>query len=166
MMNESAAKEIASWQYEGNAAFYNTRSEDMKATVLAFCDPAHRYHYLTGSGDGKILAFCCFGEDARVSGGNYDEDALDVGMGIHPQSMGRGLGKQVLSCAMKFACREYQAIRFRATVAAFNGQALRMCMKAGFQEISTFLQPENGCRYFVLLLDLSKSKTATHQQDG
>ncbi|MCY3835364.1 MAG: GNAT family N-acetyltransferase [Anaerolineaceae bacterium] len=165
-MNESAAKEIASWQYEGNAAFYNTRNEDMEATVVAFCEPAHRYHYVTRSADGRILAFCCFGEDARVLGGKYDENALDVGISIHPRSIGRGWGKQILSLAMEFACCEYQASRFRATIAAFNERALRMCRTAGFQECFYFLQPENRCRYFVLVLDRSKSQFVSHQQGG
>ncbi len=97
-MGEAAARAIAGWRYAGALAFYNTAEEEVEMTVRTLCAPQHRY-FAMALRNGDMLGYCCFGEDARVRGGNYPDDALDIGMGIQPCLLGRGLGTHLLQQA-------------------------------------------------------------------
>ena len=87
-------------------------------------------------------------------------NALDVGMGIHPNYLSRGLGKWVLRIALEYARCMFKPRRFRATVAAFNERALRLCLGAGFKKRSSFLDPGGRCTYTVLILDVENKMGA------
>ena len=159
-MDEAAARAIAGWRYAGAHALYNTAEEEIEATVCTLCTPQHRY-FAMALRDGGLLGYCCFGEDARVRVGNYPDDALDIGMGIQPCLLGRGLGMHLLQQAIAFANREYAPPRIRATVAAFNERALRLCRSAGFRECTSFLHPDSEMSYVVLIRDATRV-TAPH----
>ena len=154
-MDATAARAIARWRYAGAHALYNTAEEEIEATVCTLCTPQHRY-FAISLRDGGLLGYCCFGEDARVRGGNYPDDALDIGMGIQPCLLGQGLGTHLLQQAIAFANQEYAPPRFRATVAAFNERALRLCRSAGFRECTSFLHPDSEMSYVVLIRDATQ----------
>ena len=160
-MDEAAARAIAGWRYAGALAFYNTAEEEVEMTVRTLCAPQHRY-FAMALRNGDMLGYCCFGEDARVRGGNYPDDALDIGMGIQPCLLGRGLGTHLLQQAIAFANQEYAPPRIRATVAAFNERALRLCRSAGFRECTSFLHPDSEMSYVVLIRDAARKLTAPH----
>lgn len=152
-MEETAARAIAGWRYAGAYRIYNTAEREIEAAAETLCAPQHRYFTVSSSEDGRLLGFFCLGEEAQVPGGDYSGEALDIGMGIHPGSLGRGLGRRILRLALDHAKREYVPSRFRATVAAFNERALRLCWGVGFTESATFFHPENQLTYVVLTRD-------------
>ena len=154
-MDATAARAIARWRYAGAHALYNTAEEEIEATVCTLCTPQHRY-FAISLRDGGLLGYCCFGEDARVPDGDYPDDALDIGMGIQPALLGQGLGTRLLQQAIAFANQEYAPPRFRATVAAFNERALRLCRGAGFRECTCFLHPNNEMAFVVLIREAAR----------
>ena len=154
-MDEAAARAIVGWRYDGAYTLYNTAKEEIGATVRTLCAPQHRYFAISLL-DGDLLGFCCFGEDARVPGGNYSDAALDIGIGIQPVLLGRGLGRRLLRQALTFANQQYAPPRFRATVATFNQRALNLCRSAGFQESSRFRHPDNKITYAILYRDAAR----------
>ena len=95
-------------------------------------------------------AYCCFGKEARVPGGNYREDALDMGLGVHPFHTGRGMGITYVGAVLEFAQNNFGQERYRVTVASFNKRALRVWSNAGFRWKNEFHRPDSGFRFTIL----------------
>ena len=151
-MTAEYAREILGWRYEPPYDFYNPGAgideEDLAATFL---NPDYHY-YAVLDAHGALIAYRCFGEDARVAGGDYTADALDMGGGLRPDLTGRGLGPPVMRAAMDFARVEFAPRVFRTTVAAWNVRALRACMKAGYQPTAAF-ENSQGNPFVILMRD-------------
>ena len=149
-MTAEYAREILGWRYEPPYDFYNPGAgideEDLAATFL---NPDYHY-YVVLDAHGALIAYCCFGEDARVAGGDYTADALDMGGGWRPDLTGRGLGPQVMRAAMEFARSVFAPRVFRTTVAAWNVRALRACMRVGYRPAATF-ESLAGARFVLLM---------------
>ena len=139
------AKEIAAWRYEGVYSLYDGDPEGFE-TLL---QPEYRVHSARGE-HGELVGFCSFGEDARVAGYDYADDALDVGLGMRPDLVGRGLGIGFTRAVLEFAEREYSPSAFRVTVAGFNRRAQRLCLALGFREAARFPQAQSGNEFVVL----------------
>jgi RimJ/RimL family protein N-acetyltransferase len=56
-----------------------------------------------------------------------------------------------MTAGLDFARSTFAPPAFRATVAAFNKRALRLCQKAGFQVIGSFDRSSDGNRFVILL---------------
>ncbi|MFN2200634.1 MAG: GNAT family N-acetyltransferase [Caldilineaceae bacterium] len=136
-MNESEAREVASWEYVGDYAAYNADAEHFDDTVRSFLNPDYAY-YAVWHDELALTGFCCYGADAQVPGGDYSEGAVDIGLGLRPDLVGCGLGSSFLGAVMQNAARTRYAgidadkMIFRATIAAFNGRSLRLFGRAGF----------------------------------
>ena len=109
----------------------------MDAAVAEFLTPEFAYHAVRDT-DGDLVGFCCFGPDARVTGGSYFSPALDVGIGLRPDRTGQGIGGSVLAEVLAFAKERYAPPAFRATIATWNQRSLRTFEKAGFRIERTF----------------------------
>jgi RimJ/RimL family protein N-acetyltransferase len=131
------AEEISRWRYPGPYATYNGDP----ASVAGILDPRYDYHAVTGP-DGDLLGYLCFGIDATVPAGRelglYEDDALDVGLGMRPDLTGRGLGLDFVLAGLDFARRTYAPRAFRLTVAAFNRRAVKVYERAGFGIVREF----------------------------
>lgn len=149
-MDETSARTILSWCYDEPYALYNMAPGQIEESLQAFLDRHNAYHAITDE-HGDLMAYCCFGPDAQVLGGDYNADALDVGIGVRPDLTGRGLGFTLLNAVLGFARRMFTPSMFRATVAEFNKRALRVCEKVGFRPVQTFQRDRDG-RAFVVLV--------------
>lgn len=147
-MDEASARSIQAWRYDGPYAVYNVGSGE--ESLQAFLDPQNAYHAITGE-TGELVAFACFGPDARVRGGDYAEPALDVGLGLRPDLTGRGLGLGMVEAILDHARGAFTPATFRLTVAAFNRRALRVYKRAGFRPVQTFAHTGNGKLFVVLV---------------
>lgn len=146
--DERDAREIVSWQYGQPYDLYNLSPDDLD-TVAAFADPANGY-FSVRSDAGDLIAFLCLGADARVRGGDYGDDALDVGCGIRPDLTGHGLGPEIIRLALDVGRKRYGARRFRATIAEFNRRAQKAAEKAGFRAVSSFRRPSDRLDFVIL----------------
>jgi [ribosomal protein S18]-alanine N-acetyltransferase len=145
-ITEERARAASAWRYPGPYAIYDHEQGDWQR----FLEPAYRYHAVL---DGReLIGYCCFGDDARVPGGEYPPDALDVGAGMRPDLVGQGLGSAFLAAILEFGRTTYAAPAFAATVAAFNQRALALCRAAGFRELSRFISTGDEPREFVILV--------------
>ena len=154
-MDETAARAIATWRYEPPYEVYSLDTGDPDELVDCFLDPANAYYYVVDGG-GFLAAYCCFGPDARVPGGDYDNPALDVGLGVHPDRTGQGLGHAFVRAVLRFARQEFAPAEFRVTVAEFNERALRVWNAAGFQPVQKFERAPNGVPDGMPFLVLTK----------
>jgi ribosomal-protein-alanine N-acetyltransferase len=150
-MTESYARMALQWHYEPPYDFYNHDPAQLDQTVLAsFLNPAYHYFAVLDEND-YLIAFRCFGEDARVPGGNYSIDALDMGGGLRPDLTGHGLGPQIIRAAIDFAKVEFSPASFRTTIAEFNLRAQRACEKVGYVLAQRFIATHNGVPFVIFL---------------
>ena len=150
-MSESAARSILAWRYEPPYDFYNPDPAQLDDLLHnSFLNPDYHYFSVLDAA-GTLVAFRCFGEDARVPDGDYSADALDMGGGLRPDLTGHGLGPKVIRAAMDFARMTFSPGAFRTTVAELNLRALRACEKVGYEVSQRFVASHNGVPFVVLI---------------
>ena len=151
-MSQAHAHAMLSWRYAAPYDLYNPDPDHLEQDAQGLLDPEYNYYAMTDE-RGEFVAYCCFGPDARVPGGDYEAAALDVGMGLRPDLTGRGSGITYLSAVLDFGRRAFGPVAFRATIAEFNKRALHLCEAAGFRPVQTFRRERDGRAFVVLMLE-------------
>ena len=82
---------ILRWTYESPYDLYNHRPADRDMLLREFLEAENFYFALLDEQD-DLVAYCCYGTSARVNGGDYSVEALDLGLTVRPDLTGRGLG--------------------------------------------------------------------------
>ena len=152
-LDEKSARTILQWQYEAPHDIYNVASSDPEATLQYLLDPQNALYSIFGQPD-DLEAFCSFGPDGQVSGGDYSTPALDIGLGLRPDLTGQGYGSEYVNAVINFALSTYSAEQLRVTIAAFNGRALRVWEKAGFQVIQKFQGGWEHIDFIILMKNM------------
>lgn len=147
-MTEEDAREILSWRYDEPYDFYDPK-DDLETGVQTLVEPTNLYLGVRDR-DGELVAYYCFGGEAQVPGGDYTENALDISGGARPDKLGTGYGPMFVRVAMDFGQMFFSPEKYRATIAAFNTRALRMCENAGFVRSNEFIGPD-GTEFVVLI---------------
>jgi 8-oxo-dGTP pyrophosphatase MutT (NUDIX family)/RimJ/RimL family protein N-acetyltransferase len=148
-IDEATARVILGWRYEPPYDIYDPSFGDFEEAMQVFLDPQNAYHAITDE-HGHLVAYCCFGPDGQVPGGNYRAAALDIGLGMRPDLTGQGRGLAYVNAVLDFARRTFSPTAFRVTVAKFNQRALRVWEKAGFQPVQTFQKRGDGTAFVIL----------------
>lgn len=141
------------WEYSGPYAMYNMSAADEEAEISFFLDPQNGYFAITDE-DGTLLGFCNFGADARVPGGDYTAETVDIGMGMRPDLTGQGNGAVYAAAVFEFARNHYPDQSHRVTIAEFNERAQQLCRKVGFVQVERFERGKDG-RGFVVMVRVS-----------
>jgi [ribosomal protein S18]-alanine N-acetyltransferase len=150
-MTEAGARLVLNWRYEPPYDFYNLNPTQPDVLIRnSFLNPAYHY-YSVFDGQDSLIAYRCFGEDARVPGADYSAEALDMGGGLRPDLTGHGLGPQIIHAAMDFARVEFSPRAFRATVAEFNLRAQCACEKVGYMLVQRFIATNSGVPFVIYL---------------
>lgn len=167
LMDEAAARAIHGWRYEPPYDVYSLADEPLLGLLRAFLDPRNAYYAILDE-EGGLVAYCCFGPDAQVPGGDYGPPAVDVGLGLRPDLTGQGQGLEYVRAVLDFAQRAPAgsaagALRtavpggaadlpaFRVTVAAFNRRAQRVWKRAGFGILQRFERAGDRLPFVVLV---------------
>jgi RimJ/RimL family protein N-acetyltransferase len=136
-------RHILTWRYEPPYDIYNMGSAMPDAIELAeaidyFLRPQYRFQVMLRQPAGELAAFCSFGQDGQVAGGDYSASAVDIGMGVHPQYTGRGLGTMFAGAAIDFALQNFDPPRLRVTIAEFNRRAQKVWERHNFVPVQRF----------------------------
>ena len=150
LMDEASARATLEWRYDTPYDLYNIAPDDAEKEMQLLLDPQNAYYTITDE-HGHLVAYCCFGLDGQVAGGDYSAAALDIGLGVRPDLTGQGRGLTYVNAVLDFARRTFPPTAFRVTVAEFNKRALRVWEKAGFRPVQTFQRETDG-RPFVVLI--------------
>ena len=148
---EPDVREFASWRYEPPYDIYSVTDPVDKA-IAYFLSDAVNCHVIEGQG--VLVGFITFGSDARVPGGDYTADALDIGMGINPSLTGKGNGTAYVAAVVDHARHTFDAPRLRVSVALNNPRAQRVWEQNGFAETQRFVSTGSsvmGSTEFVVL---------------
>ena len=154
-MDDVSAHAITEWRYQPPYDVYNLQpGEDVEEAVAYLLDPQNAFYTINGRVVERepvgLLAYCSFGQDAQVPGGDYSQEALDIGLGVRPDLTGQGYGLTFVAAVLDFAHRHFRPAAFRVTIAEFNERAQRAWQKAGFRPAQTFRREFDG-RPFVIL---------------
>jgi len=148
-MDESTAREILTWRYEPPYEMFNVDPANADYDVAVLMS-ARNPTFVVRDLDGNLIAYRCFGPEARVPGGDYSVDALDTGGGMRPDLTGQGRGLGLLLAGLEFGTSTFKLNAFRVTVAEFNMRAQKVCERAGFEIVSTFARPTDGMRFVIM----------------
>ena len=148
-LDEASIREIFTWQYPPPYDVYNLLEDKLDEILPFLLDPQNAYYGLWNPVD-RLVAFCTFGQDAQVPGGDYSRDALDIGFGLHPDLTGQGMSQQYLKAVLRYAIANLSPDLFRVTIAEFNQRARRAWEKLGFQFVETFPRKSDQKPFVVL----------------
>jgi ribosomal-protein-alanine N-acetyltransferase len=127
----SDARMMASWRYEGEYAFYNTRLFPLLLVVPL--------RWLMASMGVEVYAVR---DESKEVVGTFSYtrqgDSVEIGLAMRPDLTGRGLGLDFVRAGMDFARERFAPDTFTLDVAAFNQRAITVYQRAGFVPVSTF----------------------------
>jgi ribosomal-protein-alanine N-acetyltransferase len=109
--------QLYEWRYEPPYDFYDPAADPF--------DHPERLRYVCGD-DGRVETFWEFTQDG---------DAIEIGIGLRPDLVGRGLGRAYLGAQLEFARARWTPRRFRLHVASWNERAIRLYASLGFREV-------------------------------
>lgn len=144
------ARQIAGWRYDGEYAFYNRREDALEET---FENDGSSFSAFDE--EGSLVGFFHFGDDGQIPTVEehvYEDDALDIGLGMRPDLCGKGLGLSFLREGLKFALKRFNVKTFRLSVAAFNERAVKVYGKAGFKTVATVTNSYFNNKFYIMLL--------------
>jgi RimJ/RimL family protein N-acetyltransferase len=148
--DRAAIRQFVGWQYEPPYDVYNLDLHETEELLRYFLQPDVNCYVITDK-DGDLLAYCTFGPDGQVPGGDYHDTALDIGLGVRPDLTGQGQGHTFVNAVLDFARRTFAPVLFRVTIAEFNQRAQRVWMKAGFDLVSRFGRTADGMPFVIFV---------------
>jgi [ribosomal protein S18]-alanine N-acetyltransferase len=110
-----------------------------------------KLYFAATDGHGMFISYYCHGAEARVAGGDYSEEALDIGAWMRPELTGRELGPAVINSGMEYGAQRFGASRRQATVAVFNERAIRACVRVGLVVVGGFKRSDDGTGFVILM---------------
>ena len=136
-MTKNKARHILAWKYEEPYDFYNSEGTD--EALEEMLDGSY-YALLNEQND--VIGFFCIGENAQVPVGHqfgvYVDDFLDIGLGMHPNLIGKRNGTEFCTFIIQFIEEQYIGKPIRLTVAKFNKRAIHLYKKLGFVTVAEF----------------------------
>ena len=136
-LTQSAVEEIAEWRYDPPYHFYDIDADP--EDYAGFVDSkTWENTYAVEDDGGDVVGFFTFDPSG---------DALTVGLGMHPEWTGKGLGAEFVTTGLDFAAETYDCDTFELAVASFNERARSVYDAVGFETVETFDQETNGGVY-------------------
>jgi ribosomal-protein-alanine N-acetyltransferase len=165
-IDEAFARAVLAWRYPPPYEVYNEQPDRVEQVVKELLRPDHHYYWMAEGGD-QLVAYCCFGLDARVTGGDYAMEALDLGLMVRPDLNGQGRGVQFAGAVLEFAQQTFPHRLWRVTIAEFNQRAQRVWQKLGFHRVQTFARRGDGLTFGTWILrGVRDGQQATVDLDG
>jgi [ribosomal protein S18]-alanine N-acetyltransferase len=85
--------------------------------------------------DGGLVGFGCIGAEARVPGVEEEWGTVDVGYGMRPELVGRGLGREFVGAVLVQVVAGHPAARLRMSILRWNARSRRVAEAHGFRII-------------------------------
>lgn len=137
-MNEQIAKDILNWKYDEPYDFYNNDPTDNEEVE----ELLNGSYYVLVNDLNELVGFFCIGESAQVPRGHqygvYEDDLIDMGLGMNPTLTGNGNGFEFCSFTVNLIEKIYKGTPIRLTVAKFNQRAIHLYEKLGFVQEKEF----------------------------
>ncbi|MDY7013164.1 MAG: GNAT family N-acetyltransferase [Cyanobacteriota bacterium] len=138
-LEQENALAILKWRYPAPYDRYNFNIEAFPEDLCYLLERKNAFFALLNP-KRELEGYCSFGTDGQVPGGCYSAEALDIGMGIRPDLVGRKLGKQYARAVAKYGANQYTTKHLRVTIADFNKRAQRVWQQLGFEQVEKFIK--------------------------
>ncbi len=125
------AEAIATWRYAGRDSTYDV--------IEPVTDQQGIWAVDHGS---ELVGYCCFGAEARVPGVEEEAGTLDVGYGLRPDLVGRGLGRGFVTAILEFAAAEFSPGRMRVLILSWNERSRKVAAACGFESAGVVASTE------------------------
>jgi [ribosomal protein S18]-alanine N-acetyltransferase len=136
LMNQEDAEMIALWHYPEPFSFYDWAADgDDLAELL---DPEARKDFYASVEDEACVLVGYFTFKPKAPG------ILEIGLGLHPEKIGRGHGGAFLTAGLEYARRRFAPEEFTLAVASFNRRAITVYERAGFAPVRVYMHSTNG----------------------
>ena len=122
-LSEAERAIVGEWRYPGRLSTYELGGPVAPQRPLMAVE----------HGD-ELIGYCCFDEEARVPGVEPEEGSLDVGYGLRPDLVGRGLGREFVAAILDYAEAEFEPARLRLVIVDWNATSRRLAEVLGFSE--------------------------------
>lgn len=133
----SEAFEILKWHYDPPYDFYNCEPDEEGVKELL----NNGYNAVVNE-KGDLIGFYCSGASAQVPAGRhagvYNDEAIDIGIGMRPDLTGRGYGRIFFDFVLQIISDSFPDKISRLTVARFNERAIKLYQNMGFLYQSEF----------------------------
>ena len=126
-MSDGSARQVAKWQYPPPYDFYDADPVDLPYLLDASLRAGRFFE--VANADGIMIGFFEF---------KAEFDPLEIGLGLHPDQVGRGLGLPFVRAGIEFARTHFGVTRLTLNVAAFNQRAITVYERAGFGQTGSW----------------------------
>ena len=164
-LDETGARAVITWHYPPPYDVYNEEPQRVEQVVQELLRRDYHY-YRIAEDDDPLVGYCCFGPDARVAGGDYTSEALDLGLMVRPDLTDQGRGEQFAGTVLEFAQRTFPQSVWRVTIAKFNERAQRVWQKLGFRRVQTFARRGDGLLFSVWVNDEAAERAPPTARKG
>jgi [ribosomal protein S18]-alanine N-acetyltransferase len=135
-MSSADAERIARWQYPEPYSFYDSSTDpDDLAELLNPTTRAEEYVAVDDE-TGTLIGFFQYKQPHGPS--------IEVGLGLHPDWTGRGLGASFVEAGLEYARRRLAPEQFTLSVASFNRRAITVYERVGFVACRVFTHRTNA----------------------
>ncbi len=122
---------LMNWTYPHPYSCYDISTDERE--MLEFLNGDY---YAVYRGRDNLIGFFCLRSSARLpeaeSLGVYSGDALDFGLGMRPDLIGKGTGFEFVQAGIQFFKKTVRPRVLRLTVATFNIRAIKVYERCGF----------------------------------
>ena len=137
-LSEAERAIVGAWRYPGRLSTYELGGPVAPQRPLMAVE----------HGD-ELIGYCCFDEEARVRGVEAEAGSLDVGYGLRPDLVGRGLGREFVAAILDYAEAEFEPARLRLLIVDWNARSRRLAEVLGFSERTSVVNDEG--RFLVMV---------------
>jgi ribosomal-protein-alanine N-acetyltransferase len=109
--------ELLGWHYEPPYDFYDLDADPLDEAKTE----------LVRGDDGRIEAFWSFEQP--------EDGVVEVGIGLRPDLVGRGLGEGLMRAELDYARERFAPHTFRLYVTEWNARAIALYERLGFREV-------------------------------
>jgi [ribosomal protein S18]-alanine N-acetyltransferase len=138
-LEKEQALAILNWRYTYPYDYYNFDANTLQEDLRYLLDSKNAFCAILNL-QGELEGYCSFGSDGQVPGGGYNSEALDIGMGIRPDLVGKGRGKHYAQAVVRYGANQYRVQQLRVTIAEFNKRAQRVWEQLGFEQMEKFVK--------------------------
>jgi ribosomal-protein-alanine N-acetyltransferase len=135
-MTQEDAETLAAWRYPGPFSFYDWDSDSDDLAELLDPELRGQDYVAVDDDDGRLVGYFQY---KRPHG-----PRLEIGLGLHPDWTGRGLGQDFVEAGLDYARRRYAPDEFVLAVAAFNRRAITVYERVGFVRSRTYMHRTAG----------------------
>lgn len=147
--DEASAREFLKWKYEPPYEIYNYMPEYIEEDLVYHLDPTNNIYSMYR--EDELIGYCSYGRDAQVPGGDYSEEALDIGMMIKPELTGMGQGHNYANAVIQNGISKYNPKKLRVTILESNLRAIRVWEKKGFHKMHSFARERDQMNFVILM---------------